>query len=96
VRKPDVSWSPWELLLSIVPCAAWWDKARKLEALGYAVLNVPDHLEHFLAPLPALVSAADATTPLRIGTKVLHNDVRHPVLVAREAATVGRVPAGCG
>ena len=41
---------------------AWQDKARKLEALGYAVLHVPDHLEHFLAPLPALVSAADATT----------------------------------
>jgi probable F420-dependent oxidoreductase len=81
--------------------AAWRDKARKVEALGYAVLNVPDHLEHFLAPLPALVSAADATTHLRLGTNVLNNDFRHPVLVAREAATVdlltdGRLQLGLG
>src|SRR5262245_26388961 len=66
--------------------AAWVDKARKLEVLGYAVLSVPDHLADFLAPLPALVSAAAATTHLRVGTYVLNNDFRHPVLVAREAA----------
>jgi probable F420-dependent oxidoreductase len=80
---------------------AWRDKARQVEALGYAVLNVPDHLEHFLAPLPALVSAAEATTRLRLGTNVLNNDFRHPVLVAREAATVdlltdGRLQLGLG
>jgi probable F420-dependent oxidoreductase len=81
--------------------AAWVDKARKLEALGYAVLNVPDHLADCLAPLPALVSAAEATTHLRVGTNVLNNDFRHPVLVAREAATVdlltdGRLQLGLG
>jgi probable F420-dependent oxidoreductase len=81
--------------------AAWVDKARKLEALGYAVLSVPDHLADCLAPLPALVSAAEATTHLRIGTYVLNNDIRHPVLVAREAATVdllteGRLQLGLG
>ena len=81
--------------------AAWIDKARKLEALGYAVLSVPDHLADFLAPLPALVSAAEATTHLRVGTNVLNNDFRHPVLVAREAATVdllteGRLQLGLG
>jgi alkanesulfonate monooxygenase SsuD/methylene tetrahydromethanopterin reductase-like flavin-dependent oxidoreductase (luciferase family) len=58
--------------------AAWRDKARQLEALGYAVLNVPDHLENFLAPVPALVSAAEATTHLRVGTHVglLHESSR--------------------
>ena len=81
--------------------AAWVDKARKLEALGYAVLTVPDHLADFFAPLPALVSAAEATTHLRVGTTVLNNDFRHPVLVAREAATVdllteGRFQLGVG
>jgi len=74
--------------------AAWVDKARKLEALGYAVLSVPDHLADFLAPLPALVSAAAATTHLRVGTYVLNNDFRHPVLVAREAATVDLLTDG--
>ena len=36
------------------------------------------------------VSAAEATTTLRVGTNVLNNDFRHPVLVAREAATIDR------
>jgi probable F420-dependent oxidoreductase len=79
----------------------WTDKARKIEDLGYHTLNVPDHLTDLLAPMPALVSAADATKHIRIGTNVLNNDLRHPVLVAREAATVdiltdGRFVLGLG
>jgi probable F420-dependent oxidoreductase len=81
--------------------AEWAEKAKTLESLGYDSLTVPDHLADFLAPMPALVSAADATTTLRIGTNVLNNDFRHPVLVAREAATVdlltgGRLQLGLG
>src|SRR5205814_7501807 len=68
--------------------AEWEDKARKLEALGYATLTVPDHLAEMIAPIPALVSAAAVTKTLRIGAAVLNNDFRHPVLLAREAATV--------
>jgi probable F420-dependent oxidoreductase len=79
----------------------WAAKARKLERLGYDTLTVPDHLTDFFAPMPALVSAADATATLRVGTNVLNNDFRHPVLVAREAATVdllteGRLQLGLG
>ncbi len=74
--------------------AEWVDKARKLEGLGYDALTVPDHLADFLAPMPALVSAAEATTTLRVGTNVLNNDLRHPVLVAREAATVDLLTGG--
>ena len=81
--------------------AAWAEKARKLEDLGYSALTVPDHPTDLLAPMPALVSAAAATTHLRVGTHVLNNDFRHPVLVAREAATVdlltdGRLQLGLG
>jgi probable F420-dependent oxidoreductase len=81
--------------------AAWADKARKVEALGYAVLLVPDHLADLLAPFPALAAAAAATTRLRVGTAVLNNDFRHPVLMAREAATLdvlsdGRLELGLG
>jgi probable F420-dependent oxidoreductase len=81
--------------------AEWAEKARKFEDLGYSVLTVPDHLTDPFAPLPALVSAAEATTRLQIGTHVLNNDLRHPVLVAREAATVdllmdGRCQLGLG
>lgn len=66
------------------PRAEWMDSARKVEGLAYSVLTVPDHLTQFLAPIPALALAACATTHLRIGTMVLNNDLRHPVLVARE------------
>lgn len=48
-----------------------------------------------------LMGAAAATTQLRVGTAVLNNDFRHPVLVAREAATLdvlsdGRLELGLG
>ncbi len=81
--------------------AEWVDQARKVEDLGYSSLTVPDHLAEMLAPMPALVSAAAATKSIRIGTTVLNNDFRHPVLVAREAATVdlltdGRLELGLG
>ena len=46
-------------------------------------------------------AAADATTTLRIGALVLCNDYRHPVVLAKELATIdvlsgGRVEAGVG
>src|SRR6266566_403785 len=81
--------------------AEWQETARKVEALGYDTLTVPDHLTDLVSPMPALVSAAEATTRLRVGTNVLNNDLRHPVLVAREAAAVdlltdGRLQLGLG
>src|SRR5437763_6732412 len=81
--------------------AAWTEKARRIEQLGYSTLTVPDHLADFFAPIPAVASAAAATTRLRVVTHVLNNDLRHPVLVAREAATVdvltdGRLQLGLG
>ena len=74
--------------------AEWSDKARRAEELGYSVLTVPDHLAGIFAPMPALMSAAAATKRLRVGTNVLNNDFRHPVLVAREAATADLLTDG--
>src|SRR5437016_11662857 len=79
----------------------WATKARKVEALGYDVLLMPDHLAELFAPMLGLTAAAAATTRLRVGTAVLNNDFRHPVLVAREAATLdvlsgGRLELGLG
>jgi alkanesulfonate monooxygenase SsuD/methylene tetrahydromethanopterin reductase-like flavin-dependent oxidoreductase (luciferase family) len=74
--------------------AEWVEKARRIEALGYDILTVPDHLAELMAPVPAIVSAAEATTAIRLGTNVLNNDFRHPVLVAREAATVDLLTGG--
>jgi len=79
--------------------AAWVDLARKVERLGYATLLIRDHVvpEPFgdqFAPLIALMAAADATTTLRVGTLVLDNDYRHPVLLAKEAATLDLLSSG--
>jgi probable F420-dependent oxidoreductase len=68
----------------------WLATARRAEALGYDALLIPDTL----APLPALAAAAAATRTLRVGTYVLANDFRNPVLVARESATIDFISGG--
>jgi probable F420-dependent oxidoreductase len=78
------------------------EKARTAEALGYSTLFVPDHfIDHPLAPIPAMATAAAVTDTLRIGSLVLGNDYKHPVVLAREAATIdllsdGRLELGLG
>jgi probable F420-dependent oxidoreductase len=79
----------------------WAARARRVEQDGYSTLSMPDHLDDQLAPLTALGAAAAATSGLRIGTLVLGNDYRHPVVVAKDLATLdvlsgGRVEAGLG
>jgi probable F420-dependent oxidoreductase len=74
--------------------AAWKELARKSEDLGYSTLYVPDHLDDQWAPMLALAVAAEATTSLRVGTLVLDNDFRHPVVVAKEAATMDVITEG--
>ena len=76
--------------------------ARKAESLGYSTLFVPDHfVEHDLAPTVALAHAAAVTDRLRVGTFVLGNDYKHPVVCAREMASLdllsdGRLELGIG
>src|SRR5687767_15013629 len=74
---------------------AWMEYARQVEDLGYSTLAMGDHiLFGRLAPIPALMAAADATTTLRVATHVLSNDFRNPVLVAQEAATLDLLSEG--
>lgn len=85
---------------------AWLDLARRVETLGYATLLIRDHFapDFFgdqFAPFAALMSAADATTTLRVGSLVIDNDFRHPAVLAKEVATLdllsgGRVDLGLG
>ena len=81
---------------------AWITMARRVEELGYATLLMPDRTNvGSLAPTPALAVAATATTSLRVGSYVFCNGYRHPVLLAREVATLdllsdGRLEPGLG
>ncbi|MEO5987030.1 MAG: TIGR03621 family F420-dependent LLM class oxidoreductase, partial [Candidatus Limnocylindria bacterium] len=72
----------------------WAAFALRAEELGYAALYVTDHLSHQLAPPVALAAAAAVTRTLRIGPYVLASDFRHPLIVAREAATLDRLSGG--
>jgi probable F420-dependent oxidoreductase len=81
--------------------SGWRALARQVEDLGWSTLTIADHFDDALAPLPGLMAAADATTSLRVGTMVLSNDYRHPVVAAKEAATLdvltgGRFELGIG
>ncbi|MDQ1398008.1 MAG: hypothetical protein QOG64_3267 [Acidimicrobiaceae bacterium] len=77
------------------------EKARRIESMGYSTIFMPDHFEDQLAPVPALMAAADATTTLRVGSLVFDNDYKHPLVLAKEAATIdvlsgGRLELGLG
>jgi probable F420-dependent oxidoreductase len=75
-------------------------EAHLAESLGYDTFVVADHLYENLAPFPTLMVMAKHTG-LRVGTCVLCNDFRHPLLMAKDAATLdvlsdGRFELGLG
>ncbi|MER6563283.1 TIGR03621 family F420-dependent LLM class oxidoreductase [Streptomyces sp. NPDC001027] len=79
----------------------WSAVVRSCEDLGYDTLLVTDHLHLRLAAVPALAMAAGLTTRIRLGSYVLNSDLRDPVLLAKEMATVhtlseGRAVVGLG
>ena len=69
--------------------------------MGYSAVYLPDHFGDQVGPIAALMAAADATATLRVGSLVFDNDYRHPVVLAKEAATLdllsgGRLDLGIG
>jgi probable F420-dependent oxidoreductase len=94
--------------------AEWFDLARRVEDLGYSTLFSSDH--YFgpgaisdatghrpvdLAPLTSIAMAAAVTSTLRVGCRVFACDFHHPVVLAKEMATLdvlsgGRLEVGLG
>ena len=81
--------------------AEWVDLALRTEGQGYSCLTMPDHYDDQMAPVPALMTAANVTTTLRVGALVWDNDYKHPAVLAKELATMdvlsdGRLELGIG
>lgn len=75
--------------------------AQQAEEFGYDSFAVPDHLGPQVGPVAALGALAVATDRIRIGTSMLANGFRHPVVLAKDAATIdvlsrGRLELGVG
>jgi probable F420-dependent oxidoreductase len=90
------------VLAEVAPTmSAWRDQARMAEGLGYSTLYISDHLDAQFGPLVATTVAAEATSTLHVGSLMLNNDLRNPVVLAKEIATLGlaaegRVEVGLG
>jgi probable F420-dependent oxidoreductase len=94
--------------------ANWRELIRKTEDLGYSTFHLADHFlsagpalegtfhpPQLLAAVPAIAMALEQTDTLRVGCRVFCNDYRHPVILAKEAATMdylsdGRLEFGLG
>jgi probable F420-dependent oxidoreductase len=80
--------------------AGWLDVLGRVQDGGFDSLHVPLHSTPQFSPAVALADAA-ARTALRLGTLVHNNDLQHPALLARDAATLallsdGRFELGIG
>ncbi len=68
--------------------------ARRAEELGFDIITVSDHVGSGPAPLPTLTAMAMGTEHIRLGTMVLNGDMRNPVQLAWETATLDRLSHG--
>ena len=69
------------------------EHARRVETLGYDEWYTFDHVGA-IDPFAPLVAAAAATEHLGVGPLVINNELHHPVLLARTAATVDALSGG--
>lgn len=94
--------------------AEWRETVRKAEDLGYSSFHLADHVigpgpaltptghpVQTVAAVPAMAVAAEATSSIKIGCRVLCVDYRNPVMLAKELATLdffseGRLEIGLG
>jgi probable F420-dependent oxidoreductase len=79
----------------------WAEQARRIEGHGYDIATMPDHFDEQLAPVPGLQAILSATTTLRACALVFDNDYKHPLVLAKELASMdvlsdGRVEIGLG
>jgi probable F420-dependent oxidoreductase len=80
--------------LTNLPPHDWRERLSRIEALGYSSVFWPDHFHTQWEPVTALAAAAAATERLVIGSLVYDVDYRHPVVLAKAAATLQLLSGG--
>jgi probable F420-dependent oxidoreductase len=80
-------------LSSLAP-GTWREDLARIESLGYSSVFWPDHFGSQWEPTTAITAAAVATRTLRVGTLVYDVDYRHPVVLAKSAATLHLISGG--
>ena len=87
--------------LGKIPVEQLVSTAQRAEELGFSSVTIPDHFDDQPAPLIGLAAVAASTSTIRLLPLVLANDYRHPVVLAKELATIdalsrGRLEFGIG
>jgi probable F420-dependent oxidoreductase len=80
--------------ISTLPVDGWQDAARRIEAQGYSSIFLPDHFGKQWDPTTAMAGIAAVTQRLKVGTLVYDVDYRHPVIFAKQAATLHLMSGG--
>ncbi len=80
--------------LATLPPADWVERLRRIEAWGYDSVLWPDHFGPQWEPVAALAAAAAVTTRLKLGSLVYGIDYRHPLVLAKAAATIQLLSGG--
>jgi probable F420-dependent oxidoreductase len=80
--------------LGSLSASDWRERLRRIEGLGYSSVFWPDHFGDQWEPVSALAAAAAATERLRVGSLVYDVDYRHPVVLAKAAATLHLLSGG--
>lgn len=74
--------------------ARWRESLRHWESAGFSTVFWPDHFGSQWDPVASLAAAAAVTERLVVGSLVYDIDYRHPVVLAKSAATIHLLSGG--
>src|SRR5262245_12132054 len=80
--------------LATLPPNDWRERIQRIEAWGYDSVFWPDHFGPQWEPVAALAAAAAVTRRLKVGSLVYGIDYRHPIVLAKAAATIQQLSGG--
>ena len=80
--------------LATLPPGDWAERLQRIEAWGYDSVFWPDHFGPQWEPVAALAAAAAVTRRLKVGSLVYGIDYRHPIVLAKAAATIQLLSGG--